>query len=118
MKRWAMCRTAAAAAAPSAVPISRSSDSTGDSFGSSAAGTWGTARKLLRRPPGPVSVDAEMRRATIGLVGLVATIAFAAPAQASRLVTLVTHSKDVNPSKVEFNGQPGLRVNVLLPDGY
>jgi len=59
-----------------------------------------------------------MRRATIGLVGLVATIAFAAPAQASRLVTLVTHSKYVNPSKVEFNGQPGLRVNVLLPDGY
>jgi S-formylglutathione hydrolase FrmB len=60
------------------------------------------------------------------LAALVVALLAAAPAHASRLVTLTTTSKFVDPAKVQFNGPPpdaparenALRVNVLLPDGY
>jgi S-formylglutathione hydrolase FrmB len=60
------------------------------------------------------------------LAALVVALVAAAPADASRLVTLTTTSRFVDPAKVQFNGPPpdapardnALRVNVLLPDGY
>jgi S-formylglutathione hydrolase FrmB len=48
-------------------------------------------------------------------------LAGAAPAQASRLVTIDTPSKHVDPATVPWNGEDHpkkLRANVLLPDGY
>lgn len=66
-----------------------------------------------------------MRRFAV-LAALAASLAAAAPAHASKLVTLTTTSAFVDPAKVQFNGPPpdaparpnALRVNVLLPDGY
>jgi S-formylglutathione hydrolase FrmB len=60
------------------------------------------------------------------ILGLLLAAVVAVPAQAQRLITLTTTSKFVDPAKVPFNGPPpgeparppGLRVNVLLPDGY
>jgi S-formylglutathione hydrolase FrmB len=60
------------------------------------------------------------------LAALLVALAAAAPAGASRLVTWETTSRFVDPNSVTFNGPPpgapdlppGLRVNVLLPDGY
>ena len=68
-----------------------------------------------------------MRRwlCTTLLVVLVAAL-WAAPAAGSRLLTWTTKSRFVDPQSVPFNGPPpggpelapGLRVNVLLPDGF
>ncbi|MFL5912004.1 MAG: alpha/beta hydrolase [Gaiellaceae bacterium] len=58
-----------------------------------------------------------MRRA-LGTIVLLLLLG-AAPARAAQLVTWDTTSRYVDPSHVTFNGvQPGLKVNVLLPDGF
>ncbi|HEX8065374.1 MAG TPA: alpha/beta hydrolase family protein [Thermoleophilaceae bacterium] len=67
-----------------------------------------------------------MRRLLAVPLAAVAALALAAPASASRLVTLTTSSRYVDPAAVPFNGPPpdtperpnALRANVLLPDGY
>ena len=63
-----------------------------------------------------------MRRAFAGVAAVFATLAFAVPAHGARLVTLVTHSRYVDPAKVDFNlpqgTPPALRADVLLPTGY
>ena len=68
-----------------------------------------------------------MRRKGLRVALLIAAgaLAGAAPASATKLVTLTTTSRYVDPTKVAFNKPPGaadrppaLRVNVLLPDGY
>jgi S-formylglutathione hydrolase FrmB len=60
------------------------------------------------------------------IVGVLFVAAGTSSAQAARIVTWETKSDFVDPAKVEFNSsppgaplrQPGLRVNVFLPDGY
>ena len=63
-----------------------------------------------------------MRLRTGVALALGAALALPAPAVGSRLVTWVTPSHYVDPSKVRFNGPSSrpkaLRANVLLPDGY
>lgn len=50
---------------------------------------------------------------------LVVLLALAAPAEASKLVTIKTPSRHVDPAVVKWNGDTHeLRANVLLPDGY
>jgi S-formylglutathione hydrolase FrmB len=81
----------------------------------------------VARPGGADGDNRPVRRllATAGLALLVLVLG-TAPAAASRLETWTTQSRFVDPSKVQFNGPPpggpelapGLRVNVLLPDGF
>src|SRR5918999_5270449 len=60
------------------------------------------------------------------MVGLLFVFAGAGSAQAAEIVTWETKSRFVDPAEVRFNPsppgapprQPGLRVNVYLPDGY
>lgn len=67
-----------------------------------------------------------MRRVAAWLAVAVTALAAAAPAHARQLITWHTDSRHVDPDEVQFNGPPpggpdkppGLRVNVLLPDGY
>lgn len=67
-----------------------------------------------------------MRRAAILLAAIGTLLLAAAPASASQLLTWDTPSSYVAPSEILENGapsgepalSPGLRVNVLLPDGY
>src|SRR5688572_9197576 len=67
-----------------------------------------------------------MKRVATWLSVLATALVAAAPAQARELVTWHTTSRHVDPDAVPFNGpppggpekKPGLRVNVLLPDGY
>jgi S-formylglutathione hydrolase FrmB len=66
------------------------------------------------------------RRRIACLLGAVAALALAAPAQAARVVTWTTTSRYVDPARVKFNSPPpgaaarpnALRVDVFLPDGY
>ncbi len=59
-------------------------------------------------------------------IGLCFALAGASGADAAEIVTWRTESRFVDPAEVEFNPsppgaplrQPGLRVNVYLPDGY
>jgi S-formylglutathione hydrolase FrmB len=60
------------------------------------------------------------------VIGLLFVLAGASSADAAQIVTWETKSRFVNPAEVQFNSpppgaplrQPGLRVNVYLPDGY
>jgi S-formylglutathione hydrolase FrmB len=60
------------------------------------------------------------------VIGLLFVLAGASSADAAQIVTWETESRFVDPAEVQFNPsppgapprQPGLRVNVYLPDGY
>src|SRR5437763_9260296 len=120
------CRAREGNAAASARPTSRSSDSTGDSRGSSAAGASATNRNLLTAA-GLTSLPGMRVRAVL-LTALVAALLPAGSADAAKLVRFTTHRRIANPAnpKRTFNDthRPGLPapqalpVNVLLPDGY